>query len=122
MRQHVGSARWAYNWGLERIKQAIANGQRWPTAIDLHRQPNTLKGTDELSWGYKVSKCAFQEALRNLQAAVENWRNSQNGKRKGAKVKFPKRKTRKKGLGACRFTGTIKVFAGCIQLPRIGVV
>jgi putative transposase len=37
-------------------------------------------------------------------------------------VKFPQRKTRKKGLGACRFTGTIKVFHGCIQLPRIGVM
>ncbi|MFM7585149.1 MAG: hypothetical protein ACKO9F_20810 [Caldilinea sp.] len=37
-------------------------------------------------------------------------------------MEFPKRKTRKHGLGACRFTGTIKVLDGCIQLPRIGVV
>lgn len=122
MRQHVGSARWAYNWGLERIKQAIANGQRWPSAIDLHREINTLKGTGDLPWGYEVSKCAFQEALRTLQTAVDNWRNSKSGKRKGPKVKFPVRKTRKKGRGSCRFTGTIKVLDGCIQLPRIGVV
>ena len=37
-------------------------------------------------------------------------------------MEFPKRKTRKHGLGACRFTGTIQVFDGSIQLPRIGVV
>ena len=37
-------------------------------------------------------------------------------------MEFPKRKTRKHGLGACRFTGTIKVLDGCIQLPCIGVV
>jgi putative transposase len=122
MRQHVGSARWAYNWGLERIKQAIANDQKWPTAIDLHCEINTLKGTQDLPWGYEVSKCAFQEALRNLQTAVDNWRNSKNGKRKGPKVKFPVRKTRKQGRGSCRFTGTIKVFDSCIQLPRIGRV
>lgn len=35
---------------------------------------------------------------------------------------FPRRKRRKHGLGACRFTGAIKVFAGCIPLPRTGVV
>lgn len=32
MRQHCGAARWAYNWGLERIKEAAANGEtqkRW---------------------------------------------------------------------------------------------
>ncbi len=37
MRQHVGAARWAYNWGLERIKQTAANGERWPSAVDLHQ-------------------------------------------------------------------------------------
>lgn len=122
MRQHVGAARWAYNWGLERIKEAAANGERWPSAVDLHREVNKLKGTEALPWGYAVSKCAFQEALRNLQAAVDNWRASKKGERKGPRMEFPKRKTRKHGLGACRFTGTIKVFDGCIQLPRIGVV
>lgn len=122
MRQHVGAARWAFNWGLERIKQAAANGERWPTAVELHREVNKLKGTEALPWGYAVSKCAFQEALRNLQAAVDNWRASQKGERKGAQMRFPRRKSRKHGLGTCRFTGTIKVFDGCIQLPRIGVV
>ena len=122
MRQHVGAARWAYNWGIERIKQAAAEGEKWPSAVDLHREVNKLKGTDALPWGYEVSKCAFQESLRNLQAAVDNLRASKSGQRKGAQMRFPKRKTRKRGLGSCRFTGTIKVFDDSIQLPRIGVV
>ena len=122
MRQHCGAARWAYNWGLERIKEAAERGEKWPTAIDLHRQLNAMKGTDALPWGYAVSKCAFQEALRNLDMAVRNWRDSRSGKRAGRKVSFPRRKTRKRGLGSCRFTGTIRVFDGQVQLPRIGVV
>lgn len=122
LRQHCGAGRWAYNWGLERIKQAIEAGTKWPSAIDLHRELNALKGTDALPWAYGVSKCAFQESLRNLETAVKNWRSSKKGERKGAKVGFPKRKTKKKGLGSCRFTGTIKVFEGQVQLPRIGLI
>ncbi len=126
LRQHCGAARWAYNWGLERIKQATEAGEKWPSAIDLHKQLNALKGTDALSWGYEVSKCAFQEALRNLETGIRNWRASRKGARKGAQrapqVSFPRRKTRKRGLGGCRFTGIIKVFRGAIQLPRIGLI
>ena len=122
LRQHCGAARWAYNWGLERVKQAAEAGEKWPSAIDLHKQLNAIKGTDALPWGYEVSKCAFQEALRNLETAVKNWSASKSGKRKGPKVSFPRRKTRKRGLGGCRFTGTVKVFDGHIQLPRIGLL
>ena len=122
LRQHCGAARWAYNWGLERIKQAAEAGEKWPSAIDLHKQLNAIKGTDALPWAYEVSKCAFQEALRNLETAVKNWSASKSGKRKGPKLSFPRRKTRKRGLGGCRFTGVIKVFGGAIQLPRIGLL
>lgn len=122
LRQHCGAGRWAYNWGLERIKQAIEADTKWPSAIDLHRELNAIKGTDALPWAYEVSKCAFQESLRNLETAVKNWRSSKKGERKGAKVGFPKRKTKKRGLGSCRFTGTIKVFEGGVQLPRIGLI
>jgi putative transposase len=122
LRQHCGAGRWAYNWGLERIKQAIESGTTWPSAIDLHKELNALKGTDALPWAYEVSKCAFQESLRNLETAVRNWRTSKKGERKGAKVGFPKRKTKKRGLGGFRLTGTIKVFDSQVQLPRIGLV
>jgi len=122
MRQHCGAARWAYNWGLTQIKIAMDAKTKWPSAIDLHKRLNTLKGTDALPWGYKVSKCAFQEALRNLEVAVKHWRTSKTGKRKGPKIKFPKRKTRKHGLGACRFTGSIRILSDRVQLPRLGVI
>lgn len=120
--QHCGASRWAYNWGLDRIKQAAIDKVKWPSAIDLHKELNALKGTDALPWGYTVSKCAFQESLRNLETAIKNWRDSKNGKRKGPKMAFPKPKTRKKGLGGCRFTGLIKVSDTHIQLPRLGKI
>ena len=75
-----------------------------------------------MPWAYEVSKCAFQESLRNLDTAIKNWKESKTGKRKGAMVAFPTRKSRKNGVGSCRFSGTIKVFDGQVQLPRIGLV
>jgi len=122
LRKHCGAARWAYNWGINKIKAAADAGEKWPSGIDLHRQINAIKGTEELPWAYEVSKCAFQEPLRNLDTALKNMRKSRKGERKGTKIGFPKYKSRKKGLGSCRFSGTIKVFSGGIQLPRIGIV
>jgi len=65
---------------------------------------------------YEVSKCAPQEALRDLDKAFTNfWR----GKKKGFKVGFPKFK--KKGRhDSFRLYGTIRIFEKAIQLPRIG--
>jgi len=122
MLQHVGASRWAYNWGLRQIKVAADAGEKWPNAIDLHKRLNALKGTDELPWGYDVSKCAFQGALRNLDAAVKRWGKDRK-KSGGRKSGFPRFKSRKNGVGTCRFDGTIKVFeGGLIQLPRIGLI
>src|SRR5258708_17731364 len=38
----------------------------------------------------------------------------------GGQVGFPKFKSKKRGLGSFRLTGTIRVFAKHIQLPRLG--
>ncbi|GHO48303.1 RNA-guided endonuclease InsQ/TnpB family protein [Ktedonospora formicarum] len=39
-----------------------------------------------------------------------------------ARVAIPARKSRKKAIGGCRFTGTIRVFHDAIQVPRLGVL
>lgn len=117
---HCGAARWAYNWGLGQIKRALAADNKMPSVFDLRKHLNAIKSTPALPWGYDVSKCAFEESLRDLDVALKNWRSSKYGKRKGKKVGFPHFKSKKKGIGACRFTGKIHVLDDCIQLPRIG--
>jgi putative transposase len=67
-KKHAGAARWAYNWGLARKQEAYRATGKSPSAIDLHRELNALKQT-AVPWMYEVSKCAPQEALRNLDAA-----------------------------------------------------
>src|SRR6266853_4962044 len=70
--KHAGAARYAYNFGLARSMRVYrATGKR-PSAIDLHRELNALKKTD-IPWAYEVSKCAFQEALRDLDNAFKHF-------------------------------------------------
>jgi putative transposase len=121
--RHAGAARFAYNWGLARKQEAFANGEKTPTAIDLHRELNTLKRT-ELPWMYAVSKCAPQEALRDLDKAFAHFFRRVKEKRSGKSVKvgFPRFKSKKHGLGGFRLTGAIHVFEKAIQLPRLGLL
>jgi len=121
-KKHAGAARWAYNWGLQRKQDAYRATGKSPSAIDLHRELNALKKTD-IPWMYEVSKCAPQEALRNLDQAFDNFFRRAKLRLSGknqAKSGYPKRKSKKKGLGAFRLTGSIVVFPGAVQLPRLG--
>lgn len=122
-RQHVGASRWAYNYGLRRKQECYQAGLKTPTAIDLHREINALK--QDTPWMYGVSKCAFQEGLRDLDNAFAHffrkWRLKKQGQWKG-KLGYPRFKSKKRGLGSCRFTGSIHVLADAIQLPRLGVL
>jgi putative transposase len=119
--QHAGAARWAYNWGLARKIEAYHAGEKTPTAIDLHRELNALK-KGELAWMYEVSKCAPQEALRNLDQAYAHFFRRVKEKKAGKKIQagFPRFKSKKNSLGSFRLTGAIHVFDNAIQLPRLG--
>ncbi|HEX6798393.1 MAG TPA: RNA-guided endonuclease TnpB family protein [Ktedonobacterales bacterium] len=121
-RKHAGAARWAYNWGLHRKQETYRATGQSPSAMDLHRELNALKQTD-VPWMYEVSKCAPQEALRNLDRAFMHFfrrlKLKQAGKLKG-KVGYPQPKSKKQGLGSFRLTGAIVVFSDAVQLPRLG--
>jgi putative transposase len=92
--------------------------------MSLHKELNTLKQT-EFPWMYEVSKCAPQEALRNLEKAFKNFfgkvKLKAQGKYRG-KLGYPRFKSRKKGIGSFRLTGAIHVFEDRIQLPRLGAL
>ena len=116
---HAGAARWAWNWGLDIRRKAWLRRSERLNAVDLHRLLNRLKRLPRYGWLYEVSKCAPQEALRDLDRAYANaWRGRGTGRRVG----LPKFKTK----GFCperfRLTGAIRVERGSVVLPRIGRV
>jgi putative transposase len=120
--KHAGCARFAYNWGLSRSIAAYRTVGKRPNAIQLHRELNMLKKTD-FPWMYDVSKCAMQEALRDLETAYRHFfrrfQLKKEGKWKG-KLGFPVFKKKSKGIGSFRLTGSIHVYTDALQLPRLG--
>jgi len=112
LKKHAGCARFAWNWGLAERKRLWEEERRSTNAMELHRKLNELKKR-EFPWMYEVSKCAPQEALRDLDRAFKNFFEG--------RAEFPKFK--KKGKhDSFRLTGTIKVFPKHVQLPRLGKI
>jgi len=108
--KHAGAARFAYNWGLARSQKAYRMTGKRPTTIDLHKQLNALKPS-EFPWMYETSKCAPQEALRNLEQAYRNFFRRVELKKQGkwnGKLGFPKFKKRSKAIGSFRLTGSME--------------
>ena len=70
--KHAGCARFAYNWGLARSQEVYRTTGKRPSAATLHKELVTLKQTD-YPWMYEVSKCAVQEALRDLDTAFKHF-------------------------------------------------
>lgn len=109
LHQFSGTARFAYNWALNRIKNKIAR----PNAIQLHREWNNWK-RENAPWWSTVSKCVPQEAFRNLQKAFKGFFNK--------KTKYPKFKSKKRSRNSFRLTGSIRIEGKHVALPRLGTI
>ena len=120
LQRHAGVARFTYNWGLEQRIKIFKKKQgkaRFTDAMKQHKLLNSLKKT-QFPWMYQSSKCAPQEALRDLGKAFKNfYRGMKNGK----KVGFPRFK-RKGVRDSFRLTGIIRFSVRKIQLPKIGKI
>jgi putative transposase len=122
-RSHAGASRFAYNWGLAKCKERYAAERKWYSAAELHKMWNAEKKTNpDLAWWPDNSKCAYQEAFRDLERALKNFTDSKNGKRKGPKVRFPKRKKKGKSRDSFRLTGSIRCSENTVTLPRLGTL
>ncbi|MEV0465252.1 IS607 family element RNA-guided endonuclease TnpB [Nocardia tengchongensis] len=139
LRSHCGAQRFAYNWGLARIRTNLETraaeassglivDQRTPavewSAYGLRKAWNQAK--DEVApWWTENSKEAYGSGLANAATALKNWSDSRGGKRAGRRVGFPRFKSRR-AAWSCRFTtgslGLVDADRRHVKLPRIGVV
>lgn len=125
---HCGAARFAYNWGLDLVKQRLDQRRAgldvevpW-TLPTLRREWNRSKH-DVAPWWQMNSKEAYSSGLDALARALQNWAAFKAGRRAGRRVGFPSFKHKGRARDACRFTtGAIRAEPDRhhVTLPRLG--
>jgi putative transposase len=124
LRSHAGAARFAWNWGLAKCQGRYEAEGRWYSAAELHRLWNADKKADPgLAWWAENSKCAYQEAFRDLDRALRDFMKSKKGVRKGKRLGFPRFKKRGRCRDSFRFsTGVMRCGPDTVTLPRLGAI
>jgi putative transposase len=118
LEKSVGVARFAYNWALnERIKKYKEN-KTTLTSMDQQKALCARKKI-EFPWMYEVSKCAPQEAIKDLDSAFKNFFR---GLKQGKKIGFPKFKSKHKTKPAFTISFGFYVTNSTINIPKIGYV
>ncbi|CAI7977942.1 transposase [Frankia sp. Hr75.2] len=137
LRRHAGAARFAYNWGLARVKAALEQRDAeksygltgdlltpvpW-TLPALRRAWNAAKN-EAAPWWSACSKEAYSSGLDQLARGLKNFTDSRTGKRKGKRVGFPRFKKRGRARDSFRYTTGAYGPASDLQvkLPRLGRV
>src|SRR6266540_269855 len=114
---HAGAARWAWNWGLAVRRKAWRRRGETLNAMALHRLLVRLKRTPRFAWLYQVSKCAPQEALRDLDQAYANWWRGRSERCR--RVGPPRFKKRGRSPDRFRLAGAIRVEDGMVRNRRL---
>ena len=127
--QAFGSRRFAYNWALAQVKANLDARAADPTVpalawdfYQLRKRWNQAKH-QVAPWWPCASKEAYASGIADLVAALRNWSDAKAGRRKGARVGFPRFKARHRDRGRVRFsTGAMRLEPDRrhLVLPRIG--
>lgn len=86
--QYAGSARFAYNWALDKIKEYYEANKKFISESELRKSFTIFKKQKENKWLYSVSNDALKQSIRDAHEAYK--------KAIKKKVGFPKHKSRKK--------------------------
>lgn len=129
-----GTARFSYNWALAEWKRMYEARKAdpslaAPSEITLRRQLNAVKA-EQFPWMADVTKCAPQQAIKNLGAAMQHFfRRVKTKKKSGHGYGYPafKRKGVRDSFRADNgpkdaASSAVEVVGRRIKLPRCGVV
>jgi putative transposase len=110
--------------GLAKCTERYGAERKWYSAAELHRLWNAQKKAGPaLAWWAENSKCAYQEAFRDLHRALREFVRSKKGERRGRRLGFPKFKKRGKCRDSFRFgAGVLRCAGTTVTLPRLGAI
>lgn len=113
--QCAGTARWAYNWTLDRQQKNYEFGGKFISDNDLRKELTQLKKTDRLKWLNKYSNNITKQAIKDACEAYKKFFKKIANK--------PKFKLKRKSKPAFYHdTGKIKFTKTHVQIEKLGKV
>ena len=116
--QYAGTARFAYNWALNKEQENYKNGGKFISDNELRKEFTILKQTNEYGWLNHISNNVTKQAIKD---ACESYRRFFKGQNK-----FPKYKSKKKSRPSffqdpvkIKFTGTHVKVEGFATSKRV---
>lgn len=111
----VGTARWVYNWTLERQQENYKNGGKFIYDNDLRKEITQLKKQDDYKWLGDVSNNVAKQAVKDACNAYKRFFKGQSG--------FPNFKSRRKSNKSFyNDTAKLKVKNKSALIEKIGWV
>jgi len=122
-RKAAGTARFVYNWALDRWKTVHAEHPGTPYGMMAAKKDFNALKADHFPWVYDVAKDVAEGAFTNVGAALKNYFDAKKGMRKGKKVGFPKFKSKKCRKQSFRLNNDkFTVDGHHIRIPNLGWV
>ena len=88
--QYVGSARFAYNWAINKEEENYKQGNKFLSDNELRKEFTQLKKLQEYKWLNEISNNVTKQAIKDACSAYKNFFKGQS--------KFPKFKSRKHSI------------------------
>lgn len=87
--QFAGTARFAYNWAIDREKAAFENGEKFLSHYELRKEFTVLRNSEEYSWLRTISNNVTKQAIIDCVEAYEKFFKKQSG--------YPRFKSKRRG-------------------------
>ncbi|WP_060205464.1 RNA-guided endonuclease InsQ/TnpB family protein [Sporosarcina koreensis] len=109
----VGTARWAYNWALNRQQENFKQGKKFISNNDLRKELTDLKQTEAFKWLFGVSNNVTKQAIKDACNAFLRFFNG--------KARYPTFKSRKKSKPSFyNDNGKLEVKKNLVLIEKVG--
>lgn len=109
----VGTARWAYNWALNRQRDNFKQGNKFISNNTLRKELTELKQKEAFNWLFDVSNNVTKQAIKDACNAFQRFFKG--------KAKFPTFKSRKMSrLSFYNDTAKLKVKKNLVLIEKVG--
>jgi putative transposase len=119
-RRACGTARYAYNWGLDEWRRMYKAGEK-PNMAKVKIRWNAHRKAN-LPWSYEVTKCASGQAIMDLGAAFANFFRDCKKPRSQRHFQYPTRRRKTLNQSFALWNDQFAIVGSDVRIAKLGLV